>query len=91
MPNTHIPVRCCLGCGERLPKDKLIRILRTPEGNILLDREHNQNGRGAYLCGSAVCTKRVRKSRRIETVLGAVIPEEIWTVIEAEGQEQTKQ
>lgn len=84
MQEPHIPMRQCLGCGERLPKSELIRVLRTPDGQIVIDTSHKGNGRGAYLCGSENCIKRLRKSRRMDSVLGTAVPDEIFEKISKE-------
>lgn len=58
-----IPMRQCIGCGEKKSKRDMIRILRTTEGEIVLDATGRKNGRGAYLCGSTECLKKAEKSR----------------------------
>ena len=79
MPDSrHIPVRQCLGCGERLPKSELIRILRTPEGEITVDASSKANGRGAYICGKPGCIAKLRKNRRVDSALGVKVPDGIW-------------
>ena len=83
-PERKIPTRRCTGCGEHFPKNTLIRVLRTPEGEILLDLTGKKNGRGAYICKSASCLKKARKSRRIETSLGVAISEELYEKMEEE-------
>lgn len=79
-----IPERKCVGCGEKKPKKDLIRVLRTPEGQIVLDRTGKMSGRGAYLCPSVNCLKKAVKQRRIETSLEVSIPAEIFEAIEKE-------
>ncbi len=79
-----VPTRRCTGCGEHFPKNTLIRVLRTPEGEIVLDLTGKKNGRGAYICKSAACFKKARKSRRIETSLGVAISEELYEKMEEE-------
>ena len=79
-----IPVRRCVGCGEHLPKAELVRVLRTPEGEILLDLTGKKSGRGAYICKKASCLKKARKSRRIETSLECSIPSEVYDRMEEE-------
>ena len=79
-----IPERKCVGCGEKKPKKDLIRVLRTPEGQIVLDRTGKMSGRGAYLCPSVSCLKKAVKQRRIETSLEVSIPTEIFDAIEKE-------
>ncbi len=79
-----IPTRRCTGCGEHFPKNTLIRVLRTPEGEITLDLTGKKNGRGAYICKSAVCLKKARRSKRIESSLGCQISEELYEKMEEE-------
>ena len=64
LPQRKIPMRQCLGCNEHKPKVELVRILRTPEGEITLDLTGKKSGRGAYLCKNPACLKKLRKSRR---------------------------
>lgn len=78
------PVRRCTGCGEHFPKNTLIRVVRTPAGEVLLDLTGKSSGRGAYICKSAACLKKARKSRRIETSLECSISEEVYDRMEEE-------
>jgi predicted RNA-binding protein YlxR (DUF448 family) len=84
LPQRKIPMRQCLGCNEHKPKIELVRILRTPEGEITLDLTGKKSGRGAYICKDPACLKKLRKNRRAEANLGVSIPEEIWDALEAE-------
>lgn len=79
-----IPIRKCLGCGNRFPKNELIRIVRTPEGEIALDFVGKKNGRGAYMCKSVACFKKARKSGRIEGSLECTVPGEVYDRLEEE-------
>lgn len=79
-----IPVRRCSGCGEHLPKSSLIRVVRTPEGEIVLDLVGKRSGRGAYLCKSAACLKKARKSRRIDASLDCRIDDGVYDRLEEE-------
>ena len=79
-----IPTRRCTGCGEHFPKSELIRVLRLPEGDIVLDLTGKLSGRGAYICKSAACLKKARKTRRIESSLECQVPEEIYNKMEEE-------
>ena len=83
-PVRKIPTRRCTGCGEHFPKNTLIRVLRTPEGEVVLDLTGKMSGRGAYICKSAVCLKKARKSRRIESSLECSISEELYEKMEEE-------
>ena len=87
MSNTtvkKIPTRRCTGCGEHFPKNTLIRVLRTPEGEVILDLTGKKSGRGAYICKNAACFKKARKTRRIETSLECQISEELYNRMEEE-------
>jgi predicted RNA-binding protein YlxR (DUF448 family) len=61
-----IPMRTCIGCGTVQPKKSLLRILKTPEGDILMDFTGKKAGRGAYLCKSMDCLVQARKGRKLE-------------------------
>lgn len=83
-PVKRIPTRRCTGCGEHFPKNTLIRVLRTPEGEVLLDLTGKKSGRGAYICKNPTCLKKARKSRRIETSLDCHISDELYEKMEEE-------
>ena len=78
------PVRRCTGCGEHFPKKELTRIVRLPDGTIALDGGGKMSGRGAYICKSAVCLKKARKARRLESSLECSIPDEVYERLEEE-------
>ena len=78
------PERRCTGCGEHFPKNTLVRVVRTPEGEIVLDNTGKRSGRGAYICKRRDCLRKARKSRRIEQSLEAVISPEIYDKLEVE-------
>ena len=78
------PTRRCTGCGEHFPKKELIRVLRTPEGEIVIDELGKKSGRGAYICKKAQCLKKAQKSRRIETSLECSIPQDVYQRMEEE-------
>ncbi len=63
------PQRMCIACREMKEKQQLMRIVRTPEGKLLLDDSGKKSGRGAYLCRDAACWKRAQKARSIERAL----------------------
>ena len=73
-----IPMRMCVACREMRPKKELIRIVRTPEGGVTLDRTGRANGRGAYLCDSVDCLSRAVKTRALERALETRIDESIF-------------
>ena len=79
-----IPMRQCLGCNQHKPKKELLRVLRTPDGEILLDFTGKRSGRGAYICYDSKCLRIARKSGRIAKSLDMSVPDEIWDKMEAE-------
>ena len=72
------PIRRCAGCNEHFPKNELIRVLRTPEGEIVLDLSGKKSGRGVYICKNSACLKKARKSRRFEASLECSIPDQVY-------------
>ncbi len=72
------PERRCVGCGEHFPKRELIRVVRSPEGEISLDLVGKKSGRGVYVCKRLECLKKAIKARRLETSLDCSIPEEVY-------------
>ena len=79
-----IPLRQCVGCCERKPKSELIRVLRTPEGEIVLDTTGKKNGRGVYICHDVKCFNKARKSGKVASHLECPIPDSIYETIENE-------
>ena len=79
-----IPMRRCLGCMQSFPKKELIRVVRVPEGEIMLDETGKLSGRGAYICKKADCLKKARKARRLESSLECSIPAEVYERLEGE-------
>ena len=77
MPKT-IPIRQCTGCREQKPKTELIRVVRSPQGDVTLDFRGKAPGRGAYLCRDSGCLKKAVKSRALERALAVSIPEEVY-------------
>lgn len=87
MKQKKVPMRKCTGCGEQKPKKELVRVVRTPDGEILLDLNGKASGRGAYICNNAECLKKARKSRRIDKAFEVTIPDEIYQQMEAQFKE----
>ena len=79
-----IPMRQCLGCREHKPKKELIRVVRSPEGEISLDFRGKANGRGAYICPNAACLKKAIKAKALERSLETAIPEEVYAELTAQ-------
>lgn len=79
-----IPNRQCTGCGEMKDKRKMIRVLKTSEGEILIDATGKKNGRGAYICPSKECFARAVKNKGLERSLKTAIPKEVYEQLEKE-------
>ena len=79
-----IPQRQCVGCRTMKEKRELIRLGKSPEGEISLDFGGKKPGRGAYVCPSAECLKRARKSRALERTFETAIPESVYDALEKE-------
>lgn len=77
----NISQRQCIGCRQLKPKNELVRIIRTSDKQIILDKTGKQNGRGAYLCMSNECFNKAVKSKGIERSLKCEIPQEIYDAL----------
>lgn len=71
------PLRMCLGCRVHKDKRELIRVVRTPEGEVELDATGRKAGRGAYICSDVACLKRAVKGKVLEKSLKHSIPQEV--------------
>jgi len=72
-----IPMRQCLGCREMKPKRELIRVVRSPQGEVTLDFKGKKPGRGAYVCPSEACLKRAIKTKALSRAFGVEIPQSV--------------
>jgi len=82
--NKKVPMRKCVGCQEMKSKKEMIRVIRTAEGEFLLDSTGRKNGRGAYICPSKECLEKARKSKGLERSFKQSIPEEVYDALEKE-------
>ena len=73
-----IPQRMCVGCREMKPKKELLRVVRTPEEEILIDFTGKKSGRGAYVCPDDACLNRAVKQRQLERALERAISPEVF-------------
>ena len=76
-----IPMRQCVGCREMKMKKELIRVVRSPEGELSLDFKGKAPGRGAYLCPDPECLKKAIKSRALERAFSCQIPQEVYDAL----------
>ena len=82
-----IPQRQCLGCREMKNKKDLIRVVRSPEGEISLDFKGKKTGRGAYVCPDSQCLAKARKSKALERAFETVVPAEVYDLLEQQMEE----
>ncbi len=84
MQQRKIPMRKCTGCNEMKPKKELVRIVRSPEGEISVDLTGKKSGRGAYICKDSKCLASAKKAKRLERAFECSIPEEVFVRLEGE-------
>ena len=73
-----IPLRQCVGCQQMKPKKDMMRVLKTPEDEMILDTTGKKNGRGAYLCKDMECLKKARKNKGLERSFKMSIPDTVY-------------
>ena len=71
-----VPMRMCVACREMKPKKELIRVVRTPAGEIVADETGRRNGRGAYLCRAEACFNKALKTRALDRALEQPLSQE---------------
>lgn len=77
-----IPLRSCVVTKEKLPKKDLLRVVRTPEGDVIVDLSGKANGRGAYIKKDLEVLNKARKSKILERRLECTIDENLYKEIE---------
>ncbi|MDQ1913351.1 YlxR family protein [Paenibacillus sp. GD4] len=82
MKQRKIPLRKCVACQQMMPKKELIRVVKTPTDEMLIDLTGKKSGRGAYLCGKVSCFKLAKKSRAFDRALKASVSPEIYDALE---------
>ncbi len=78
-----VPMRVCTGCREKRPKKELVRVVRSPEGEVLLDSTGKKAGRGAYICSREECFRNAVKGKRLDRNLQITVPAEVINEIAA--------
>ena len=81
MKNKKIPMRSCVVTKEKLPKGELLRIVKTPEGNVIADVSGKLNGRGAYIKKDITVLEKAKKSKVLERILEVEISDEVYEKI----------
>ena len=87
----HVPQRTCIACRTSRPKRELVRIVRTPEGEVVVDERGKRNGRGAYLCAQQVCWEGALKRHRLEAALRISLDAPTVSELRAYAQELPEQ
>lgn len=77
-----IPLRTCIITKEKLPKQELVRVVRTPERNVIVDTTGKKNGRGVYLKKDLEVFKKAQKSKIINKILEVEVPDEVFVDLE---------
>ncbi len=84
MSAKKIPLRMCIGCREMKPKAELYRVVKIPDGNILIDKTNKISGRGAYICKCGDCLKKAEKSNALSRAFEMKIDPQIYSQLEKE-------
>ena len=77
------PQRMCVGCRHMTAKTELFRVVKSPEGEISVDKNGKQPGRGAYLCKNEQCFNKALKSKALSRAFKAPVPDEILQSMES--------
>ncbi|MDE6020587.1 MAG: YlxR family protein [Ruminococcus sp.] len=83
-----IPMRMCVGCGEMKEKRDLVRVIKTPDDEILLDPTGKKSGRGAYLCRSMECFENAQKGRKLERAFSCKVDAAVYEELKNELQRE---
>ena len=87
MEKKKTPMRMCIGCREMKPKKELIRVVKSPEGDISLDPTGKKNGRGAYVCRDINCIKKIAKQKALSHAFGIPVESKVYNDLEKEFSE----
>jgi len=84
MKTKKVPMRMCTGCGEMFEKRSLVRVVKSPEGEISIDLTGKKSGRGAYVCKNPECLKMARKKKALERAFQTQIDDAVYARMEEE-------
>ncbi len=84
MKAKRIPKRMCTGCGEMFEKRELVRVVKSPDGEVSLDLTGKKAGRGAYVCKNPECLQKARKKKAFERAFSMQISDEVYNKMEEE-------
>lgn len=90
MKQKKIPMRRCVGCYDSKPKKELLRVVRTTDGEIVLDFTGKQNGRGAYLCNNPMCFDKMVKGNKLSKEFETEVKKETYESLARQFEQQVK-
>ena len=84
MKQKKVPMRMCVGCREMKPKRELLRVVRSPEGEISFDLTGRKSGRGAYVCRSQDCLQKAVRQHQLERAFSAPVSDAVRDALMAQ-------
>ncbi len=90
MAEKRVPIRTCIACRREFGKQELLRIVKNKDGVFSIDKTGKADGRGAYICASADCFKKLAKAKLLDKAFKTSVPENIYRGIEEEALENAK-
>ena len=78
MTNRKTPMRMCVACRQMKPKTELVRVVKTPQGEIIADAGSKVNGRGAYICRDIKCVEKAEKSGAFNRAFDTAVEKEVY-------------
>lgn len=81
MADKKVPMRMCIACREMKQKRDLVRVVKTPDG-IKPDKTGKISGRGAYVCPSEDCVKKLRKQKLLNRTFSCEVSDDVYTAVE---------
>ncbi|QOR36022.1 YlxR family protein [Clostridium sp. 'deep sea'] len=87
MKKRKIPKRMCIACREMKEKKQLLRVVKTPEGDVKVDTTGKVNGRGSYLCKNSECINQAIKKKQISRALEVNIPADVYEELKKLGEQ----
>ena len=86
-----VPLRKCVSCNERREKRELIRIVKTSDGEVLVDATGKKNGRGAYVCPDSSCLEKAIKTKRLSRAFEMPIDNDVYEKLKGEIEQEVKE
>ena len=87
----HIPLRSCIVCGQSKDKSELLRVVKRPDGNVVIDKTGKEAGRGAYVCKNGDCFVSAIKKRALDRAFKQKLPKDVYDALAAAIEDDGKQ